>query len=1188
MVCPQCTHENSATSTQCVKCATPLPLNDLTLNDMTLATGGEGWSVPAVGDGVVVAQAPGELQPGAVLADRYEIVRLLGQGGMGAVYQAHDRELDRQVALKVIRAEMAANPEILRRFKQELILARQITHRNVIRIFDLGQADGIKFITMEYIEGEDLQGVLRRKKKLDPSEAVNIISQVCRALEVAHSEGVIHRDLKPQNVMMDKTGRAYVMDFGIARSMLTSGMTQTGALIGTPDYMSPEQAKGLSLDARSDLFTVGIILYELLTGQTPFEADTTMGKLWKRTNEAARPIHELDESIPKPLSEIVRKCMERELNLRYQSAQDLLADLDAWQGNRPTSASVIVPPLAPNREVPWKWIAAGGIAAVVLIGGWALSGKLTSKSSAKTPAGPDVSLAILPFKNGSGDATLDWLGPSLADMLNTDVGQSTHLRTISPDRLHQVLADLRITPDSTIDPTMVGRIAEFSSADTVVWGQYAKFGDKIRIDATLLDLKHNRRAPLKIEAASEKEIPGSVDGLADLIRKNLAISSDVLKELKSSSFQPSSKSVPAIRDYNLGMQLLRDGKNLDAVKKLQSSIQSDPQFALAYSRLAESESVLGYDTDAEKHSRKAIDLSQQLPLAEKYLIEANHARVMNDQKKGIEAYENLAKTFPDNADVEYALGSLYLDKGDFEKGRALFAKILQADPKNMKALWQLGVVEIKKENPQGAIEPLNKGLGLAIQLDNQDLKSLLLQALGVSYRLMNKPDEAMRNYQESMEINRRLGLKRNLAVNLLEIALVQDGQGKPDKALDSYAEALKIQKQIGIKKEVGDTLIDMGVVYLEQGKYDKALESYKGSLQIQRDAGDEKFQALCLNNIGFTYLSKGDSDNAFTYFQQALQLREKLNIPGDVADSLHGLGQAYTATGQYDQALATFLRAMDLERKGGDIRAAALESHQMGLVFEYQGRFGAALGSMQDAIKPLRDLKEHSLDLAQILADFGDSLAKAGRGDEAAKLLEEAQALASDFKNDSLQAAVLNARGDAALFRGDLKTAKTFFEQALRLASRGKEHDNLLISKLNLAKVALAESRAHSVISDLRALTQQADKEGMKYLALESSVDMAAAMVGAKDYTHAHQELDRDLGVSEKLGLRLQTARIHFFLGNALRLGGTPAEAPAQYQLAISELDEMKKEAGAEHLLDRSDLRAIRDDAARWASPAAK
>src|SRR5437879_2578641 len=223
MVCPACSHTNGEELVQCEECSTPLPFSD-----ETIGTGLHGgWSVPA-GD-VVVATAMKPLTPGTILGERYEIIRLLGQGGMGAVYQARDRELERQVALKVIRGDMAANPEILRRFKQELILARQITHKNVIRIFDLGQADGIKFITMEYIEGQDLQGLLKQKKKLEPADAAKIIAQVCRALEVARAEGGMHRDLKPQNIMLDTTGRVDVRDFGSARSTITSRICTAGS-----------------------------------------------------------------------------------------------------------------------------------------------------------------------------------------------------------------------------------------------------------------------------------------------------------------------------------------------------------------------------------------------------------------------------------------------------------------------------------------------------------------------------------------------------------------------------------------------------------------------------------------------------------------------------------------------------------------------------------------------------------------------------------------------------------------------------------------------------------------------------------------------------------------------------------------------------------------------------------------------
>src|SRR6202158_2412447 len=207
------------------------------------------------------------------------------------------------------------------------------------------------------------------------------------------------------------------MDFGLARSLQSDGMTQTGALLGTIEYMSPEQAMGADVDCRSDLFAVGLIFYELLTHKMPYKADTAMASLLKRNQERAIPASQLDTSIPKGLSDIVSKCLERDLNLRYQSAQEILADLDAWEGKRPIVASLVMPTPAPQRAVPWKWIAVGGLAVALAIGGWAGSGKLTSKTTTEAVAGPEVSLAILPFRNGSGDAGLDLLGSRLAETL---------------------------------------------------------------------------------------------------------------------------------------------------------------------------------------------------------------------------------------------------------------------------------------------------------------------------------------------------------------------------------------------------------------------------------------------------------------------------------------------------------------------------------------------------------------------------------------------------------------------------------------------------------------------------------------------------------------------------------------------------------------------------------------------------
>src|SRR5882724_4337383 len=766
------------------------------------------------------------LQPGDVLGNRYEIWNVLGEGGMGTVYKALDREVDHLVALKLIRPDMAANPVILARFKQELLTARQVTHRNVIRIYDLSEVDGVKFITMEFVEGCDLHKLLRDDGKLAPDRAVEIMRQVCLALEAAHAVGIIHRDLKPQNIMQDKQGRILVMDFGLARSLESGGMTQSGALLGTIEYMSPQQAMGAHLDGRSDIFSLGLIFYELLTGKMPYKADTAMASLLKRNQERAVPAADLDATIPKVLSDIVGKCLERDLSARYQNAKEILSDLDAWEGKQPTLASVTTPIPVPPREVPWKWIAGGTLAVAVVIGGLLFSGKLTSKPPApKAVAGPQVSLAILPFRNGSGDAQLDWLGSTLAGMLSTEVGQSAQLRTISSDRLHQVLSDLKISPGSDIDPTTMGRIAEFSNADTVVSGQYAKFDGKIRIDATVRDLKHQHTIPVKAEADNEKALVPAISQLAQTIQQSLSLSSDVLQELRAKSFRPSSNSLPG---------------------QTYSSLRNDDK--------------------AKEYSQKAVDLSDKLPAPERYLIQANYAQVTNDFRKAIESYENLEKVSPEDPDVRVHLAELYESTGAFDKARPELAKVLASDPKHGEALLAAGRVEIKSGNPQGSLDYLNRGLTLAIQVGNADGKATILNAIGAAYEQLGKPDDAMRNYQESLSTKQTLGQKPGIALTLGNIARVQATLGKPEEALKSYQGAVKLQREIGDKKGLGVTLLNFGELYGERGRYDDALTAYKESLQIHRDVGDENRQALCLNNIGNIYLAKGQPSDALTYY----------------------------------------------------------------------------------------------------------------------------------------------------------------------------------------------------------------------------------------------------------------------------------------------------------------------------------
>jgi serine/threonine protein kinase/tetratricopeptide (TPR) repeat protein len=1124
------------------------------------------------------------LTPGYLLAQRYEVLGLLGEGGMGAVYKARDVELGRMVALKVIRRELAGNRAILDRFKQELILATQVTHKNVVRIYDLGEADGTKFISMEFVEGEDLRTLIHQRTKLPQQEAVEIIEQVCRALEAAHAVGVIHRDLKPQNIMRDKSGRILVMDFGLARTLEGDGMTQTGALVGTMEYMSPEQALAQSLDQRSDVFSVGLIFYELLTGQTPFRADSALASLIKRTQERVVPVTEFDRTIPAALSQIVSRCLEREVALRYQSAAQLLADLELWQGTGKTSLLPVRRPSARGRwlaEKKWWLAGAAALALLVLLAYFGMRPKTAPPPQTKSQAVRARSMAILPFRNSSGDAKDDWIGSSVADMLSTDIGQSAHLHTVPTDRLHQVLSDLHVGPETTVDPDTLRRVAQFSNADVVVSGQYARFGDQVVIDATIRDLVHDQAVPVKAQALL-KDLPSAVDSLADSVRKNLSLSPDVVEELKAQSFKPNSKSVDALREYNEGSVLMRAGKNLDALKHLQLATNEDPDFALAFSMLADAQSELGFESDAEQSSIRAVQLAQNqnLPLPEKYLIGAGNARIMKDNKKAIEAYENLSNSLPGDVDVQYKLGSLYLQNGDYDKARAVFAKVLQADPKNIKVLWQMGIVDNAAGNPQAALDALTQGLTLAIQVDNQEQRALILLSMGISYRLLNKPAEALRNYQDSIAINEKIGQKRGVAAALDEMADFQAMSGKPEAALASFNKALALLREIGMKEEIAGTLTDMGTVYQDRGQYEQALEVYKEALQIQRETGDQGNESQCLNNIAAVYLTMGDSNNAFTYYQQALQLREKLGVAGDIAETLTGLSEAYTATGQYEQAVTALMRALELARKVADARRVAMVSHQVGLVFAYQGRFGAALKSMQDAVKNFREQGENGGDMAAFQKDLADALAHAGRGDEAAASLDEAEKIQQALKNDALLATILNTRGDIAYYRGDLKSAGQVYESALRPASRAKDDEVLLLSKLNVARVAVAEGRFQDALRALQPLLNA--KGATAYLSLQINLATAQAKIGLKDYAHADHDLEQELTRAQRAGMRFESARIYYLLGTSARLSGSADRAAGYYREAAQLLDALRGDPGAEDILRRTDIKTMYDESNRW------
>ena len=340
MKCPRCLNENPEGTRFCGRCGRELPGSG-----ETVASGTATFETPSKG-----------LERGTTFARRFEIIEEIGKGGMGTVYKAYDSKIRDVVALKLLKPEIASDLEVIERFRNEIKLARQVSHRHVCRMYDLGEEWLSIFISMEYVAGEDLKSFIRRSGHLNEGKAIDLSRQILEGLVEAHRLGVVHRDLKPQNIMIDKEGNAKIMDFGIARSLHTRGSTGTGVIIGTPEYMAPEQAEGRDVDNRADIYALGAILFEMVTGRPPFEGETPLSIVLKHRSEPPADPLTINPQISAGLSRIILKCLEKAKERRYRTAADVLEDLTAVEKGLPVTRQVTVRTKpATTREITVKF-----------------------------------------------------------------------------------------------------------------------------------------------------------------------------------------------------------------------------------------------------------------------------------------------------------------------------------------------------------------------------------------------------------------------------------------------------------------------------------------------------------------------------------------------------------------------------------------------------------------------------------------------------------------------------------------------------------------------------------------------------------------------------------------------------------------------------------------------------------------
>ena len=580
------------------------------------------------------------LPPGTVLAGRYEIIQTLGIGGMGAVYKAFDRQLTRVVALKTILPELASTPTALKRFKQEVLLAQQVVHKNVVRIFDIGEDGGTKFITMDFVEGVDLKSLVRERGKLPPKEAVAIIREVCSALEAAHAAGVVHRDLKPQNIMLQRDGHVLVMDFGIAQSSQTKGATLTGSIMGTPDYMSPEQARTEEVDARSDIFSLGLIFYEVLTGKLPLHADTLLETMFKRTKERAIPPAEIDSSVPKAANNIIVKCLEIERDRRYQSATEILSDLENFDPSKRVGAAVHLRARFRRASRYRNWVAGVLVVAIAAIAGFVLRNRF--QSGAETAHAP-VTVLVADFSNHTGNPVFDGTLEPVVKIALEGAGFITAYDRVA------LVRNLGQAVTGRLDEQAARKIALGQGLAVVVTGSLESRGGGYALSIKAAQaVTGNVIGSAEDTASNKDQVLFAATKLASAVRK--ALGDDTSESAQRFAMETlTATSLEAIHDYASAMDALSNGKHEDALRSFSRAVEIDQNFGLAYAGMAIASRNLSQQQDAEKYIKLALEHMDHMTERERYRTRGSYYLLLGDQQKCVEEYGTLINRFPSDA-----------------------------------------------------------------------------------------------------------------------------------------------------------------------------------------------------------------------------------------------------------------------------------------------------------------------------------------------------------------------------------------------------------------------------------------------------------------------------------------------------------------------------------------------------------
>jgi tetratricopeptide (TPR) repeat protein len=1128
------------------------------------------------------------LAPGTRLAGRYRIDGILGVGGMGIVYRAHDLQLDVPVAVKVLRPEHALDARFLERFRRELILARQVSHRNVVRIHDLGQDGALHFLTMDLVEGRSLRDLLEAEGALPLARALNLVKQLARALAGAQAQGVVHRDLKPDNILIDASDNAFITDFGIARSLGGAALTRTGMVVGTPSYLSPEQARGEEVDGRSDLYTLGLIFFEMLADALPFRGGSDSEVLAQRL-VATPSLDLLAGKVDAAVLAVLRRLLDRDAARRYQSAPELLADLDELEGLDPTAATLRRPAWRPRRAHRRGWAIAAAAGAALLLGAAAVMLLRQRAAEGGTPAAADApalppshSVAVLPLADETGRPELAWTGRGAAEMLAAQLAASPGLRVIDSLRIFRALDDLGMRAEGLSGPQLAS-LAELFEADRVVSGRIRSLGERLQIEARLATRDGAPAgAAFTVEAAGPGELAPAMQRLAGQVAAALAV--PLVEE------QPAAMPAEAMRAYGEGRDLLMRGDAVGATPMLEEATRLAPAFTAAWLRLSDAYQSLGRgDAAADALRRAQASLAPGAARA-RAEVQARQALLGGDTAAAERLLDELVARYPNDVELQVSLGSLRGEAGQLDSARDALVRVTRLDPKHPRAWYLLAKYAIQAGEARQAIDDyLVHALVIQNQLGNDQGRADVLNALGVAYEQLGQLEQADDNYRQAAALREEIGDTRGIAITLRNLARLSTLRGRPTEAGEQLARARELLTGLGDRRGLADIHNDLGVLAEERGDYRAALAEYRGALQMRQDLGDERGLAESYNNVGFAYYLLGEHDNAMVYWRQALDLYGKGGNRQGTVLARQSIGLLQLHQGKWEDAARSLLGSLEEGRALAMRDATAVSLGYLGRLAHLQGRYPAALDSYRQAlaifeeIEDVRGIVEYTLLEAETLLELGD-LARAARQLETA-----AERLAAEGNAEQLaRHAVL--LGELQLRRGEAAAARATLRGALATAESSHNPTVTIEARIAAARASLAQGQAAAAGAELTGLVEETRRLGDVPLRLAAELALAEAELARGRAAEAAAAARSGLSAVPPGTPWGRAWRLHFALASAATRLGDPETARQAREQAASELDRVRRQLPAplrETFDRRPEVRAVATQDAVAKRPAA-